>query len=113
MATQQFALGSLPAAPAGKCPQVRRARKYLEATHQSVGGLLDAFNLVHEKTVASRANAQGRLGRDELDLLRAALVFTSSGLDASCHTLVDECVRVLVDRPESTAARKFDLYYDI
>jgi hypothetical protein len=68
--------------------------------------------VVHEKTVASRANAQGRLGRDELDLLRAALVFTSSGLDASCHTLVGECLRVLVDRPGSTAAKKFDLYLD-
>ena len=112
MATQQFALGTLPAAPSGRCPQVRRARKYLEATHQSVSGLLDSFNVVHEKTVASRANAQGRLTRDELDLLRAALVFTSSGLDASCHTLVGECLRVLVDRQGSTAAKKFDLYLD-
>jgi hypothetical protein len=112
MATQQFALGALPAAPTGKCPQVRRARKYLEATHQSVSGLLDSFNVVHEKTVTSRTNAQGRLSRDELDLLRAALVFTSSGLDASCHTLVGECIPVLVDRPGSTAAKKFDLYLD-
>jgi hypothetical protein len=112
MATQQFALGALPAAPTFRCPQVRRARKYLEATHQSVNGLLDSFNVVHERTVTSRTNAQGRLGRDELDLLRAALVFTSSGLDASCHTLVSECVPVLVDRPASTAAKKFDLYLD-
>lgn len=112
MATQRSALGTLPSAPAGRCPQVRRARKYLEATHQSVNGLLDSFNVVHEKTVTARENGQGRLSRDELDLLRAALVFTSSGLDASCHTLVDECVRVLIDRPGSTAAKKFDLYLD-
>lgn len=112
MVTQRFAPGALPPAPTGKCPQVRRARKYLEATHQSVSGLLDSFNVVHEKTVTARENGQGRLSRDELDLLRAALVFTSSGLDASCHTLVAECVRVLVDRPGSTAAKKFDLYLD-
>lgn len=112
MATQQFALGALPPAPTGKCPQVRRARKYLEATHQSVSGLLDSFNVVHERRVQSRENGQGRLSRDELDLLRAALVFTSSGLDASCHTLVGECVRILVDRPDSTAAKKLDLYLD-
>lgn len=73
---------------------------------------MDSFNVVHEKTVTSRANAQGRLSRDELDLLRAALVFTSSGLDASCHTLVGECVRVLIDREGSTAAKKFDHYLD-
>ncbi len=62
--------------------------------------------------MTSRANAQGRLSRDEADLLRAALVFTSSGLDACCHTLVRECVPVLVDRSGSTAAKKFNLFLD-
>jgi hypothetical protein len=73
---------------------------------------LESFNLVHEVTVTRRSNAQGRLRRDELDLLRAALVFTSSGLDAACHTLVAECVPVLVDRPGTTAAKKLDAYLD-
>lgn len=112
MVTQQFGLASLPPAPRGHAPQVRRARRYLEATHKSVGGLVDSFNVVHEKTVTSRANAQGRLNRDEVDLLRAALVFTSSGLDATCHQLVTECLPVLVARPGSTASRKFDVYLD-
>lgn len=112
MATQQFVLGTLPPAPRGRCPEIRRARRYLEATHASVSGLLDSFNVVHEKKTTSRENAQGRLGRDEVDLLRAALVFTSSGLDASCHTLVRECIPVLVDRPGSTAATKFELFLD-
>ena len=112
MPAQQFTLGALPKAPPGRCPEVRRARKYLEATHASVSGLLDSFNLVHEKKIATRTNAQGRLGRDEVDLLRAALVFTSSGLDACCHTLVRECLPVLVDRAASTAAMKFNNYLD-
>lgn len=112
MATQQFALGALPPAPRGRAPQVRRARRYLEATHASVSGLMDSFNVVHEKTVASRADGRGRLGRDEIDLLRAALVFTSSGLDAACHALVAECIPVLVERPGSTAAKKFELWLD-
>lgn len=112
MATTQFTLTPLPSSPTGKCPQIRRGRKYLEATHQSVSGLLDSFNVVHERRVQDREHGQGRLSRDELDLLRAALVFTSSGLDASCHTLVGECVRVLVDRSGTTAAKKFDLYLD-
>lgn len=82
------------------------------ATHASVSGLLDSFNVVHEKKVTDRTNAQGRLGRDELDLLRAALVFTSSGLDAACHALVADCVPALVDRSGSTAATKFEAYLD-
>lgn len=112
MVTQQFGLAALPPAPSGRCPEIRRARKYIVATHESICGLLDSFNVVHERTVAARKNGQGRLGRDELDLLRAALVFTSSGLDASCHTLVADCIGVLVDRPGSIAAKKFELYLD-
>jgi hypothetical protein len=111
MVTQHFDLNALPAAPRGHAPQVRRARRYLEATHASVSGLVDSFNVVHEKTVTSRTNAGGRLGRDEVDLLRAALVFTSSGLDASCQTLVAECVPVLVERPGSNAAAKFEAFW--
>jgi hypothetical protein len=112
MPAQSFKLDALVAAPSGKAPQVRRARRYLVATHESVAGLVDAFNLVHEQKTVTRENAQGRLGRDEIDLLRAALVFTSSGLDAACHALVADCVPVLVDRPGSTASMKFDVYVD-
>lgn len=112
MATQQFELSALPRGPQGHAPRVRRARRYLEATHLSVGGLVDSFNVVHEKTVTSRANAGGRLRRDEVDLLRAALVFTSSGLDATLQTLVAECVPLLVERHGSNAAIKFDGFLD-
>ncbi|MFE7223530.1 hypothetical protein ACFU7D_01980 [Nocardioides sp. NPDC057577] len=112
MAVQQFALAALPAAPRGQCPQIRRARRYLEATHASVGGLIDSFNVIHEKKSADRTNAQGRLARDEVDLLRAALVFTSSGLDATCQTLVAQCLPTLLARPGTTASKKFDLFLD-
>jgi hypothetical protein len=112
MPAQQFQLAALPPAPAGRRPQVRRARRYLEATHASVSGLFDSFNLVHDMKTKARSNAQGRLGRDEVDLLRAALVFTSSGLDASCQTLVRECVPALVELGGSNAATKFDLYLE-
>lgn len=112
MAAQQFALKPLRDAPKGQAPLVRRARRYLEGTHASVGGLVDSFNVVHEKKVTSRSDPRGRLAGDEVDLLRAALVFTSSGLDATCQTLVGQCLPVLVDRPGSTAATKFDLYLE-
>lgn len=112
MPAQHFELSALPAAPKGRAPQIRRAWRYLEATHQSVGGLVDSFNLVHEKAVNSRANAGGRLGRDEVDLLRAALVFTSSGLDATCQTLIAECIPELVEKSGSNAERKFESFLD-
>jgi hypothetical protein len=30
--------------PTGRCPEVRRARRYLDATHESVSALLKIFN---------------------------------------------------------------------
>lgn len=112
MVVQQFALAVLTDAPGGRCPQVRRSRRYLEATHASVSGLVDSFNIVHEKKSTDRKHAQGRLARDEVDLLRAALVFTSSGLDATCQTLVAQCLPTLLARSGTTAAKKFDLFLD-
>lgn len=112
MLAQQFSLRALSPAPSGHVPKVRRAHRYLVATHASESGLIDSFNVVHEATVSKRTNAQGRLPRDEVDLVRAALVFTSSGLDASRQTLVAECLPELVEKAGSTAAKKFDVYLD-
>ena len=96
MGATPFALDPLPAAPKGQIPQVRRACRYLTATHGSVAGLLDSYNFVRDKRVQSQGHAAGRLSRDELDLLRAALIFTSSGLDACCQTLVTESLPHLI-----------------
>lgn len=112
LVVQQFALAPLPSAPKRHCPEVRRSRRYLEATHASVGGLIDSFNVIHEKKSTGRENAQGRLARDEVDLLRAALVFTSSGVDATCQTLVAQSLPTLLARPGTTASTKFDLFLD-
>ena len=104
-------LAPLPPPPSGQCPQIRRPWRYLDATHKSVTGLLDSFNLVRTTTVTANATAKGRLGSDQEDLLRAALVFTSSGLDACCQQLVREAAQDLIDRG-GTAATQFRLYLD-
>jgi hypothetical protein len=46
-----------------------------------------------------------------LDLLRAALIFTSSGLDACCQTLVTECLPHLIQRG-GTAALLFERWIE-
>jgi len=106
-----FSLKPISDAPSGQCPQVRRARRYLAATHGSVTGLLDSYNLVREKRVESQGHGAGRLSRDELDLLRAALIFTSSGLDACCQTLVAESLPEMV-RHGGTARTLFERWLE-
>jgi len=105
----QFSLSPLPLGPAGRAPLVRGAQRYLNATHESVAGLLDAFDAVRVKAAASKATLAGRLRRDQVDLLRAGLVFTSSGLDAVCHRLVHDTVLTLIERGGGAKAQ-FDEY---
>lgn len=104
-----FALAALPPAPTGRCPEVRRACRYLKATHASVSALLDTFNLVRTTATIEKRSSRGRLSRDQVDLLRAAIVFTGGGLDAVCQRLVYDSIGKLIDRG-GTAAEKFDGY---
>jgi hypothetical protein len=105
----QFSLSALPPGPSGRAPLVRGALKYLAATHQTVSGILDSFGVLRAKAAESKTTAAGRLSRDQVDLLRAAIVFTSSGLDAVCHRLVRDAAPSLIDRGAGAKAQ-FDAY---
>lgn len=100
------ALNALPPAPSGTCPQVRGAWKYLEATHSSVGGLLTSYGRLrstHER------GAVGRPRTEETDVLRAAIVFTASGIDACCKMLIRESLPTLLER-RSSARTRFEAF---
>ncbi|HEY6798237.1 MAG TPA: hypothetical protein VI248_26455 [Kineosporiaceae bacterium] len=56
---------------------------------------------------ATGKDTRGRLARDEEDLLRAALVFTSSGLDACCKRLLRDTLPLLIEGIH-TARTKFE-----
>jgi len=73
-------LDALPPAPRGHAPQVRQAWKYLVAAHKSTSALLDSLAIVRQANKETAGKTHGRYSDDEVDLLRAALVFTSSGL---------------------------------
>lgn len=55
---------------------------------------LDAFNLVRTTAENAKSSRKGRLSRDQVDLLRAAIDFTGGGLDAVCQRLVCRASRV-------------------
>jgi hypothetical protein len=90
----RYRLADLPERkPTGE--EVTGAWRYLKAAHASVGGVFDALQLVRERTATSRGDRRGQLTSDQQDLLRAAIVFTSSGLDASCQRLLRDSLPVL------------------
>ena len=86
--------------------EVSGAWLYLKAAHASVSGLFDALHLLRQQAAAARGERRGQLTGDQQDLLRAALVFTSSGLDACCQRLLRDSLPTLIEG-SSAAEGKF------
>lgn len=78
--------------------------------HGSVSALLDALTLVRDTNMQAAGKNRGRYTNDEIDLLRAALVFTSSGLDASLHRLVRDALPDLARRSGSGARPNYQTF---
>jgi hypothetical protein len=98
-------LAPLGDAPSGRCPQIRQPWSYLVATHETVSGILDAFAIVRHRASIEKQSNVGRLTADQVNLLRAALVFTSSGLDATCQSLLMNALPSLLSKGGSAQER--------
>lgn len=80
------------------CPdQVKASWARLKATHKSVSGLFDTLHVLREKSVGARDDARGRLSEDQLDQIRAAIMFTSAGLDACLRRLLRDALPALIE----------------
>ncbi|WP_125620359.1 hypothetical protein [Actinomadura sp. WAC 06369] len=101
-------LGSRPY----RCPEIVTAWWRLRSTYESVTGLFDTLYLVR-RTRASTNNSstRGRLSSDAQDLLRAAIVFTSAGVDASMQALIEYAAPSLILHNE-TAKKRFEVFVD-
>jgi hypothetical protein len=89
------------------CGEVKVAWRYLAGAHKSVSALFDALHVLRLQEQQTRnKRAQGRLSQDQQDLLRAALVFASSDLDACLRQLLPDALPALVDGNER-AEKKF------
>ncbi|HEY8982575.1 MAG TPA: hypothetical protein VIU15_23670 [Streptomyces sp.] len=95
-----------------KATEVVPAWWRLRSTHDSVSGLFDTLHLVR-RTRAQQHNTttRGRLHSDAQDLLRAAIVFTSAGLDATVQALIHHAVPVLIAQP-GTPRRMYEIFID-
>jgi hypothetical protein len=67
--------------------------------------------MVRQRTLSGQSQAQEPLSDGVQDLLRAAIVFTSAGIDACLESLLTHAVPVLVANNDN-ARRKFELYIE-
>ncbi len=80
-----------------RCPaEIKPSWARLKATHKSVSGLFDTLHVLREKA-ASEGDPRGRLSEDQLDQVRAAIMFTSAGLDACLRRLLRDALPGLIE----------------
>ncbi|WP_435735249.1 hypothetical protein V5D56_00050 (plasmid) [Cellulosimicrobium sp. PMB13] len=103
-------LAPLHPEPRGRVPLVRPAWKFLTAAHKSTSALLQSLLIVRQANKETAGKTHGRYSNEEIDLLRAAIVFTSSGLDACLQRLVRDALPALVRRDGTPAQRAYTLY---
>lgn len=89
-------LSGLSRKPHGCPPEAEGAWRYLQGAHASVSGLFDTLHVLRLKS-ATKSDARGRLSHDQTDQLRAAIVFTSAGLDACLSRLLRDALPALVN----------------
>jgi hypothetical protein len=107
--TKQLAdLPVKPRAPYGYALVVNSPWRLLEGAHGSVSALLDTFDVIHEQRSMARGETRGRLSHDETDILRAAIVFTSSALDATMRRLLSEALPPLLAISDGGARKKYE-----
>ena len=102
-----MSLGSL--SPAMGWPGTDTAQRYLAGAYDSVEGLLQAFETLRVIRKETDGDIRGRMPENEVDLLRAAVVFTGAGLDATLKQLVRDTLPLLLTCNE-LAQSKFESF---
>jgi hypothetical protein len=85
------------------------AQRFLASAYDSVDGLLDTLTTIRQARKAGQGDIRGRLPENEADLLRAAIVFTGAGLDASLKQLIRDSLPTLLDN-NAQAHVKFEAF---
>lgn len=94
------------------CPaQVKPSWDRLVAAHASVSGLFDTLHVLREHAARSKdKDPRGRLSEDQLDQVRAAIVFTSAATDACLRRLLRDALPTILIPADTGAARRFTSY---
>ena len=73
------------------------AQRYLAGAYDSINALLQTLDTVRDARKTMQGDIRGRLPESEADLLRAAVVFTGAGLDASLKQVIRDALPALLE----------------
>jgi hypothetical protein len=99
---------SLKALPAAQYkPGTDRAQRYLAGAHDAVEAVLENLEKIRQLRKAEGGDIRGVLTNNEVDMLRAAIVFTGAGVDATLKQLIRDTLPALLVRNDQ-AHGKFE-----
>lgn len=91
-------------------PDTDLAQRFLTSAYESVNGVMETLATVrHVRSQKAGRPVKGRLTLPEEDLLRAAVVFTGAGLDATLKQLIRSCLPGLLET-STQAHDKFERF---
>jgi hypothetical protein len=82
--------------PACLMPGTDTSQRFLASAHDAVEAVLETLVTVRELRREETGDIRGRLTANEEDLLRAAVVFTGAGLDATLKQLIRDTLPLLL-----------------
>lgn len=85
-----------PLSAACGAPETDTAQRFLASAYDAVDAVLENLEKVREIRRQEVGDIRGRLTASEEDLLRAALVFTGAGLDATLKQLIRDTLPILL-----------------
>jgi hypothetical protein len=95
--------------PASFGPGTDTAQRFLAGAYDSVNGLLESLDTLREIRKKSQGDIRGRIPENEADVLRAAVVFTGAGLDATLKQLIRDTLPRLLES-STQAHNKFESF---
>lgn len=95
--------------PSGTGPGVDTAQRFLAGAYDSVNALLQTLETLREIRKREQGDIRGRMPENEADLLRAAVVFTGAGMDATLKRLIRDTLPALLEISEQ-AHQKFESF---
>ena len=95
--------------PASFGPGTDTAQRFLAGAYDSVNGLLGTLDTMRAIRKKAKGDIRGRMPENEADLLRAAVVFTGAGLDATLKQLIRDVLPRLLET-KNQAHEKFESF---
>lgn len=99
-------LKALPAAVEHEATD--KSQRFLISAHEAVEGVFDTLYKIRELRKGEGGGIQGQMTHHENDQLRAAIVFSGAGLDATLKQMIRDTLPLLLEAGNEQAHKKFE-----